>query len=346
MIVVLDSNIWISESLLRTPRGAALLYSLRQLDGRVAFNTVIKKEITRNIIEKRYNKAVRNVKRGMRTIQIISGEKPEIRMPSDEEIRNSILERFDEISDYLEFYNLNIDDYESAADRIIYKKSPSKNGEEFRDSLIWEMTLELGIENDIHIVTNDSDFCQNKNPNKGLDKDLESEFSELEGDINHHKDISDFLSYMEEDIEHPDKENIARIIKEHSQSRLQEESENKEFVLGDFQGYSIDIYLTEEDSILSVDFALNYDAFDITDSEGNEIEKATFVAKGSCSYNLDEESVDDIEWDEMTCVNSDGESIPGTGTVFVRAGTAVIGTRHIPYTLQENISNLFDLEES
>lgn len=346
MVVVLDSNIWISESLLRTPRGAALLYSLRQLDGRVAFNTVIKKEVTRNIIEKRYNKAVRNVKSGLRSIQIISGERPEIEIPSEEEIEDNILGRFDEISDYLEFCNLSIDDYESATDRIIYKKPPSKNGEEFRDSLIWEMTLEMGIENDIHIVTKDSDFCQNKNPNKGLNKELESEFSELAGDIKHHKNISEFLSYMEEDIEHPDKEYIARIIKEYSQDRLQEESEDKQFVLGDFQEYSIDIYLTEEDSTLSVDFALNYDAFDITDSEGNEIEEATFVAKGSCSYNLDEESADDIEWDEMTCVNSEGETIPGTGTVFLGGVSAVIGTRHIPYTLQEDISNLFDLEGS
>lgn len=346
MIVVLDSNIWISESLLRTPRGAALLYTLRQLSGKIAFNKVIKNEVKRNIVQKRFKDAIGDINSGLKYIQKITGERPEIEIPKEDEVSSNIIDRFDEISSYLEIYNLDIDDYESAVDRVIYKKPPSKNGEEFRDSLIWEMTLALGDNEDIHIITNDSDFCQNKNPNKGLDKELELEFEELEGDVRHHKDISDFLTYMEEDIEHPDREYIARKIERCSHERIRKEAEDKDFVLGELQEYNIDIYLTESEEILSVDFALSYDAFDITDSEGNEIEKATFIARGSCPYNLNEESVGDIEWDEMTCVDSEGETIPGTGTIFLRGAPAVIGTRHIPYTLREDLSDLFDLEES
>jgi hypothetical protein len=70
--VVLDTNVWLKNPLLKDPLGAALLFSLRQMHGYIGMPEVVEEEIIKNV-SKVGMEAVESINTAYHTILILLG---------------------------------------------------------------------------------------------------------------------------------------------------------------------------------------------------------------------------------------------------------------------------------
>lgn len=81
--VVIDTNIWLQESslLMRTAMGSALLYILKQSNGKIGLPEIIEEELTRNIVENGL-KAIEQIDKGFKSIEVIMGFRDSYEVPN------------------------------------------------------------------------------------------------------------------------------------------------------------------------------------------------------------------------------------------------------------------------
>ena len=103
MIIALDANAWISERLLRSSVGTALLYAARRIGAHIVLPEVTRKEVIHKILETGRD-AVSKVSRDFLIIQAIVGSRPDYRLPSDAEFERAIAARFQELGERVVFY--------------------------------------------------------------------------------------------------------------------------------------------------------------------------------------------------------------------------------------------------
>src|SRR5690242_5388115 len=97
LCVVLDTNVWRSSLLLRTPIGAALLYVVRQSGGYIGLPEVIEEETVKQITRAGLE-ATENISKHFRTIEILMGFRSEYTLPTSSEFDDATRKRFDELS--------------------------------------------------------------------------------------------------------------------------------------------------------------------------------------------------------------------------------------------------------
>ena len=73
--VILDANIWVTERLLHSSLGAALLYSLRETNSLILLPEVVEEEVIA-VVTREGNKAVGDIESGFVTIQAITVHNP------------------------------------------------------------------------------------------------------------------------------------------------------------------------------------------------------------------------------------------------------------------------------
>lgn len=338
MLVVLDANIWIEESLLRSPLSASLLYALQNTDSKIVLTDTVSQEVKKGIIA-RGKSAVQKINEGFEKVQILVGEKPKIPLPTEKDFAQSVESRFSELEDLIHPIEHTEEHLHSALDRVIKELPPSANKEQFRDALVWEATIELAAQDTVMLISSDRDFYQNRGtPSRGLARELKAEVEAINGDVSLFPNIGSFLKAIEQDFDYPALNQLASLIHEAGSDRLNKQADESDFRIGEMQDYEIEAYLTENKDRLAIDFSLEYEAFEVPYQNGTEtLPEATLLAEGSCMLNLKDESVSDIRWDRITCIDEEGNTIPGTRVFFMRAQGAVIGIRKIPHRIRRKI---------
>lgn len=71
--VVLDTNVWVKELLLNSSLGAAFLYSLAKLRGRIGLPEITEKEVI-SITARRGSEAVQNIEKNLRFVRSLIGK--------------------------------------------------------------------------------------------------------------------------------------------------------------------------------------------------------------------------------------------------------------------------------
>src|SRR5258706_16375315 len=93
MIVVLDSNIWLSELGLNSGSGSAVRFFLRQKHARLALPEVVRLEVERNF-RHLIRKFVSDIQDGHRQLLAVFGRLKEVVLPDDAAIEAKIGEIF------------------------------------------------------------------------------------------------------------------------------------------------------------------------------------------------------------------------------------------------------------
>jgi len=176
--IVLDTNIWRAQLLLRNPLGAALVFAVRSSGGAIGLPEVISDEILKQLT-KAGQEAADLVRRGFGILEKLVGSRSAYELPGAEQIHQSIMEQFKEIAPFLHTVPFTLEHAKAALSRVNGETPPNgPKNQQFKDSAIWEAILELAQTFRVYFVTSDKGFFEGKDPRKGLAAILQRETGE------------------------------------------------------------------------------------------------------------------------------------------------------------------------
>lgn len=260
IILVLDANIWIKERLLKSQLGAVFLYTLMKINGKIALSWVTEEESIRGIV-KEGEKSVKAIKENLETIRVLAGASPDLTLPTQEEIAEKAKGRFEELANLICRIDPSFEQTKSSLKRVISGSAPNRKKEQFRDSLLWEMAIELSGSHDVHFITQDSDFYEDYNTGE-LATELKKEAAQIGGTLSIYKNLETFLEKFAKYVAPLDYRRIALTLDDTLKQDLLEYGKNKHFTLGKLQDHKIVAFLTERRESLSLTFHLKYEITD------------------------------------------------------------------------------------
>lgn len=334
MLFVLDANVWLKESLLRSAVGVAFLHAVRRLNGRLLLPKSTRLEILSGV-QKRGDDAVRKVESGLTTIQSLIGYKPEYSQPSMSDFRSAAESRLDELSDLIQEREIKLDIYQKALMRVTDHRPPARTREQYRDCLLWECLIEEF--EDCVLVSKDGDFMDkiegaDKTKGSCLAQELAKESS---GRVSLYPELKDALKAVVPQLPLPDLEITADTIAAAIQPVLVNIQGSQGWRSGPRVGADIELYATERVATTTVVFNLRFNAYDLRTVDGQDVDEGFMEVKGECLID-DSHVVSALRLDRINLLTLDDKPLAG-GAMYAYADSLTFGTRQIPYTIRAKI---------
>lgn len=337
LCVVLDTNVWLKNPLLKDPLGAALLFSVRQMRGFIGLPEVVEQEIIKNVAKVGIA-AVDSIEASYRTVLILIGSADDYQVPSYDDFENSAKKRLEEMRPLLKRVPFTLEHAKSALERVNDETPPnSSKNQQFKDSAIWEAILELSESCEVYFVTEDKGFFESRDIRRGLAKSLLAECESSDRKVSVYPDLTSLLSVFRATGTPFDTEPLAQLICEQVASELAAFGIIKDYLIGKMEAHRVSPFLTENSGILAVSFQLTFEALDISSEESDWTDYV--VAEGNCRYDLDSDVVSDLRLGIITYHKSSGE-IVGANSRTTIFGTAAftLGRKQKSYRLEEPVT--------
>lgn len=287
LCVVLDTNIWRGQLLLRTAFGAALLFNLRQLNGRIGLPEVVERETVKHLLATGQT-ARGAVEKGLRQLQRIVGRAPDPPLPPDDELAEAVRNRLAELEPLILRVPFTLEDAVASLDRVNDDQSPFSSGQQFKDAAIWEAVLRLANDHVVHVVSADRAFFASKEPRE-MHAVLRQEAAE-HGSISLHRSIEICVDALQAQAPPIDKDRIVDALAAALTPDVRRSAGGRGFGLASVAKAEIRPYATGDPNRLAVAYTLDWEVVDPTDS-GRD---ATVVVKGEGTYQMDDGQVSDL----------------------------------------------------
>jgi len=336
--ILLDTNIWRSTLLLRSGLGPALMHLINVANIRIAVPEVIEGEITKQIINLAKDSSEK-IERGFRDLGAILGAHRSYEIPKEEEIREAITKRFEELDQFVVRINFTLDHAKKALNRVNEKIPPSSSKvQQFKDAAIWEAALELGKEFQLFLITQDGDFFEDRE-RKSLNSVLKKECEELGVSIRIFSDLAILLSYLRDEAPKIDYDKIANSVYCNISNQLKMPVSRNGLRITDIRKPNISAFITENHDVLALDFEIMFDAIDIEGGTTEPKRNPIIVVEGDAKFQI---STDDATESRIHSIETRWETEEGEVLkdrhVFLHAGTIYIGRQpDIPYSVRKRI---------
>jgi len=174
MLVVIDSNIWLSSLALRSNLSAAVLFYVSQRGWTVVVPEVVHLEVEANL-RAQLAGAVDSVQTSHRKLLAVFGKLKEVVLPTQSEIEHVVSKVFaiDQVG--LRHVPFTLASARDSFLRAVDKRPPSHRSQQFKDGVIWADCLALLDEDNVILVTSDKAFFEGDDLKRGLSKELQSE---------------------------------------------------------------------------------------------------------------------------------------------------------------------------
>lgn len=174
MIVVFDSNIWLSALGLRSSVAAATKFFIRHQKARVAIPEVVRLEVTRNL-SNHLNRHINQIRDDYRQVLTAFGTLRELVLPSRTEVDQKVSELFESLNVPTFDVPFSLASARSSFEKTLNKVAPSDKSQEFKDGVLWADCLELLKRGPVVLVTADKAFYRDRQFDKGLAPNLAEE---------------------------------------------------------------------------------------------------------------------------------------------------------------------------
>jgi hypothetical protein len=168
--VVVDTNIWRNTLMLRSSLGIALIYAIRQHDGKIGLPEVIEREVEKHGVVVGLE-AVAAAEKAKRQLERLLDKRVSFSVPKKVDIRNAIEKRLQQLEPLFERVPLTLQHARMALDRVNSRVAPSGRRQEYKDSLIWEAALELAARFQVLLVSEDSGFFMREELDPSLQRE-------------------------------------------------------------------------------------------------------------------------------------------------------------------------------
>ena len=314
--VLADANIWISERLLQSTIGGALLYTIISSDSKILLPEIVELEIG-TVLPELAERAVANIRRDIGLLKQISGLRISVSVPTVKGVSEGVKERLDQLSGTINRLPFTFEHAKAALGRILQKTPPAgENNEQFRDCCIWQAALETAHHLPVHFLSNDAAFYEGKNRSHGMASVLQREADATRYGIVLHPSIEDFLKSNGSPTK-IDEASISKSITTAAMKKLVEialkDKPTRTAIASEKVGLlKIDGYTTPKSTIIAIAFEVPFTFDEISYDEDKEYrEKVKLVLEGVCSYDPNSRDVSDVEirsWYEHRSLKSGGSS--------------------------------------
>jgi hypothetical protein len=301
--VMLDANIWVSEHLLQTTSGSALLYAVSAARANLVLPEIVELELE-IVLRRQAETAIGDIRKRVQLLTHLSGDSAlTFSAPSLTAVQEGMRARLDQLSGVIRRFAFTEAHARRALGRILKTLPPSgQNNEQFRDCCIWETALEVAQERPTYLITNDAAFYKDRDRTRGLATLLQTEANKSSLSIHLYHDLGHFLSHMGQTISGLNEEILEEKIMTEvmpTASAILERinaSNPNPFILGDPHRPRVKGFATLKTAVFAVSFEIEFPLM------STEVEKldATFIAEGTCSYDAKHnDNVSEIEIDSV-----------------------------------------------
>lgn len=331
MIVVFDTNIWISDLALTSGVGSAVRYYLYQQSARIGLPEVVKLE-TEVHLRTTLTNHIKKIRDSHRQLLSVFGRLKEVVLPADDQVEELISQVFSNLGVEIEEFPFSLASAQASLIRTVQKISPCDKSQEFKDGVLWEDCLSILKDESVYLVTNDKAFYKKREFKQGLADDLQKDVKGLSNEFKIFPSLGELLSQLggEANIDHA---YLLESYLSHHRESLENMASKHSFVLdGKPIVESIEVFATEKPDSLYVTFTIELPCSDTTHEERSG---AKIVARGEASYDSQKREFTDFasRGDELLYQLEDGTEKTVSKTV-VAVANMVIGHREVEHSVR------------
>jgi len=297
--VVLDTNIWRKQYLLRTPVGWALLHWLHRHGAKIGLPEVVEKELPQ-VCAREASDHINKIQSHINALNKLLGADISCRLPVEEDLAAAVAQRFDELSNYIERMPITLKDTRGALRRAIEHIPPnSRKHEQFRDSLVWEAVRQLSRHYRVIFVVGDKAFFRNMNPEEGLAPALLDEIASGKFDLEVVHKLSDCVERLKEAAELLDEAEVLGVLGNEIEQIVGERAHERGFNLGSQTGHSLTLLPAGDHGELAVDFEFRYKLGVLEQSRSEIAHEGIATINGECMFYAGKDRASDIKLDTI-----------------------------------------------
>lgn len=330
MIVVFDTNIWISDLALTSNVGSAIRFYLREKKARIGLPEVVKLE-TEVQLRSTLTEYIQDIQSNHRRLLSVFGRLKEVILPTTEEVDALIGQVFSNLGVQLEEIPFTLDSAKASLIRTVQKLPPSDKNQQFKDGVLWADCLTLLKKEGVFLVTNDKAFYKSRDFSLGLADELKQELNGCLNEFRIFPTLGTLLSQIGTGVQiepavlvkaylNVQGENIQKMAAKHS------------FALEGEPTAKLDVFVTEHPASLYVNFTIEIPCVDAT-NEGRT--GARILARGEGAYDAEAKKFVELEnrGEQLLYKLADGTEKKLENVVIV-LGSAVLGHRTVEHSVR------------
>jgi hypothetical protein len=296
----------------------------------LAIPEILEYEIHKHF-QKHTNDSIAHIHQGYNDLEILMGYRDDYIVPDSLQINKRVSDRLNELKDFIVFMPFSLEHAKHALRRVIDEVPPNgPKNQQFKDSVIWETLLEFSENYDIHFVTRDTGFFEKGKPENGLSQILKEELKDKT--IHVYFGLSEFLEAFQDKIPSLNTDRLAEMIFEALETPFSTFCKDRNYDPGNLDTYIIQPYLTEDTSKVTIDYELFVNVLQ-NKEDSPQAEEVQALIKGTTSYNLNSESLDETPTLELVeFYDLEGNRLPG-GLITAR-GEIVIGRKKVYHKIK------------
>ncbi|MBL0180528.1 MAG: DUF4935 domain-containing protein [Gemmatimonadetes bacterium] len=332
LAVIIDTNIWVANPLLNSPLGSAFLFEVERLGGRVVLPEVVEREVHKHTL-RLVAEARESIARAYGIVSVIMGGRDDYQVPTDEEVQARVRTRLGELNHLIERVPLTLDHSSRALTRVLEDRLPnSPKNQQFKDSLLWECAIDQGVTTDLHLVSSDTAFFENRKYDQGMASELRAECAAAGATIHLHQSV-DAMLQMTRDGQPPFD---ATAVVEAIQSVVLEEANSiaarKGVRLSHVVGRDVEAYVTQQYGQLAVKYHFVCTA-NLNSPEGPTGVSSDLVnLSGSATFKVADQSATDVMLNDFEFLRNGVEPAPDRSERRVFASASIfLGRGTVPH---------------
>lgn len=330
MIVVLDSNIWLSELGLNSARGAATKFFVKQKSARIALPEVVRLE-TEHHLRNNLKGYISKMQDSHRQLLTVFGKLKEVVLPDEEEIEKKVRELFCNMDVELIEVPFSLESAKQSFLKIVDKLPPSDHKQQFNDGVLWSDCVKLLEQDDVYLVTSDKAFYKDRNSTKGLAPNLAEEISQAKHSVKLVSSLLELLQELQTEVT-VNEEALAEAFFDKNQQSINDILSRNGFELGKRLRVNKTLYATERPSFLYIEFTMEYDCKDAIEENRTD---AILVLRGDGSYRADTGGFEDLRnFGEALSFRLEDGSEKNVRNQVIFAGGITIGHKEVAHTVR------------
>jgi PIN domain len=333
VIIVFDTNVWISDLALTSSVGSAVRFYLREQKARIGLPEVIKLETEVNL-RTMITEHIQDIQSRHRRLLYVFGRLKEVVLPTTDEVEALIGQVFSTLGVSIEEIPFTLDSAKASLIRTVKKLPPSDRSQQFKDGVLWEDCLKMLETEPVFLVSNDRAFYKGYNFDQGLATELKKDLEGKPNEFVIFPELGGLLSRIGTGF----KIEPAVLIGAYQAlqgEKMQDMAAKHSFALEGEPTAKMDVFVTETPSALYVNFTIELPCVDTTD-EGRT--GARIIARGEGTYDADAKKFVDLanRGEQLLYQLQDGTEKKVENVVLV-AGTGVIGHRTVEHLVRHKL---------
>jgi hypothetical protein len=327
LILVIDSNIWLAEQMLRHSSGSALRFFLRTCGARVALPEVVRREVTLHLATELHDLS-RDMKQSydriLRQVNVLK----ELVLPSAQELDAIAKATFENTRLDMLDVPLSIESARASFEKCITGEPPSgPKDQQFKDGVVWADCVHLAADNPGLLVTADKGFFRNRNYENGLAANLAAEAQATKCGVTVAHELASVLQQVRTDLP-IDYSRLGRQISPAIWDKIREWVGRQGFVVGDLISGKHRLFATDDPAQAHLEIELSYRCIHPDEREG------TLVFRGESTYSHVTGAFGEIQQrgEEFHFDDVDGQHKAVRAIYMV--GTAVLGHRTVRHEIR------------